>query len=187
MCFLICSITFVWNISHSEKNWARYEQKYILVFMYNTFYSCQILVKLEFSGRIFEKYLYQNSWKLIQWEPSCSMRTEGRTHGVRFWWNLNFLGRFSKNNRIKIHENWSSGSRVVPCGRKDGRTVSDFGETWIFWADFRKILISKFMKIGPVGAELFHADGRTDAWCQILVKLEYSGQIFEKYLYQNSW
>jgi len=39
----------------------------------------------------------------------------------RLWWNLNFLGKFSKN----IH-------------------------------------IPNFIKIRPVGAELFHADGRTD-------------------------
>jgi len=27
MCVLILSTTFVWNISHSKKNWARYDQK----------------------------------------------------------------------------------------------------------------------------------------------------------------
>ena len=33
MCILIFPTTFVWNISHSEKKWARYDQKCILVFM----------------------------------------------------------------------------------------------------------------------------------------------------------
>jgi hypothetical protein len=31
-----------------------------------------------------------------------------------------------------------------------------------FSTDFRKIQIRNFMKICPVGAELFHVDGRTD-------------------------
>ena len=39
-----------------------------------------------------------------------------------FKWNLNFLDRFfEKYSNIKLHENLSGGSRVVPCGRQDGR------------------------------------------------------------------
>jgi carbohydrate-binding DOMON domain-containing protein len=57
MCFVIFSTTFVWNISDSKKNWRRYDKKYVLVFMYSTRYSCPILMKLEFSQQIFEKYL----------------------------------------------------------------------------------------------------------------------------------
>jgi hypothetical protein len=44
-------------------------------------YCCQILMQLEFSGQILEKF-----------------------------------------SNIKFHENSSSGSRVVPCGRIDGQT-----------------------------------------------------------------
>ena len=42
----------------------------------------QILMKLEFSGQIFEKKKvpkHQIWWKSVQWTPSCSMRTDGRT------------------------------------------------------------------------------------------------------------
>ena len=40
--------------------------------------------------------------------------------------------------------------------------LSDFNENWIFAAQFRKNHhIANFMKIRPMGAQLFHADGRT--------------------------
>jgi len=36
---------------------------------------------------------------------------------------LNFLDRFSKNpQNIKFYDIMSTGNRVVPCGRTDGRT-----------------------------------------------------------------
>ena len=47
--------TFVWNISHSVENWARYVQKCILVFMQSTRFSCHVLTKIEFYGLAFEK------------------------------------------------------------------------------------------------------------------------------------
>ena len=46
MCVSILFRTFVCNISHSKKKWARYDKKSI--FMYSTSYSCQILMKLDF-------------------------------------------------------------------------------------------------------------------------------------------
>ena len=54
------SFDFLYNfsltISHSKKNWARYDQKRILVFTYSTHYSCQIVTELEFSRPIIQKY-----------------------------------------------------------------------------------------------------------------------------------
>jgi len=41
--------------------------------MYGTRYSCEILMKLEFSLQIFENTQNQISWKSVQWEPSCSL------------------------------------------------------------------------------------------------------------------
>jgi len=39
---------------------------------------------------------------------------------------------------------------------------SDLNESWIFWTDFWGKCGANFMKFRPVGAELFHADGRKD-------------------------
>jgi hypothetical protein len=57
MCVLIFSKTFVWNISHSKKNSARYYHKCTQVFMSSTRYSCQISVKRDFSRQTSEKCL----------------------------------------------------------------------------------------------------------------------------------
>jgi hypothetical protein len=80
----VCSdflCNFVWNIYYSKKKWARYYQKCISVFMSSTRYSCPILMKLEFSQNILEKY-----------------------------------------SNDKCHENPTSETRIIPCGKTDKRT-----------------------------------------------------------------
>jgi len=74
---LIFSTTVVWNISHSRKHSARYYHRRTHAFIQSTRYRFQILIKLEFTRQIFRKiFKYQISWKSIQWESSCSKRTE---------------------------------------------------------------------------------------------------------------
>jgi len=42
-----------------------------------------------------------------------------------------FLQNFEKYSDIKFHKNPSSGSRVVPCRRKDGwRDGRKYSQTW---------------------------------------------------------
>jgi len=43
---LIFSATQVWNIFHSKKNWARYDQKCTLVCLWSINCCCQILMEI---------------------------------------------------------------------------------------------------------------------------------------------
>ena len=74
---MIFSTPFVLNISHSKKNSAHCH-KFANVFMQSVRHSCQIEMKLYFLDRFSKKKIlkYQISWKSVQWEPSCSMRTD---------------------------------------------------------------------------------------------------------------
>jgi len=54
-CVLIFSTSFVSNISHYKKKWARY-QKWLVVFMWSTRYFCPVVMKLEFSQQFLEEY-----------------------------------------------------------------------------------------------------------------------------------
>jgi len=56
MCVLIFFTVYVENVSHSKKNFAKYDHKCIFVPIYNSCYSCPILKKNEFSQQIFDKY-----------------------------------------------------------------------------------------------------------------------------------
>jgi hypothetical protein len=75
-CLRLSSETF----SHSKKNWAEYDQNWILVFMQSARYSCQILVKRVFSTWILVKHsgikFYENS---SNGGPNCPMRTDRQT------------------------------------------------------------------------------------------------------------
>ena len=74
------STTSVRNISHCKKKWERYNKKCILVFTWSNFYSFPILMKLEFSRKMFRKIIkYQILWKSVRWELSCSVRRDGQT------------------------------------------------------------------------------------------------------------
>ena len=71
-CVLISCTTFVWDISRCKKNWARCDQKCILVFTSSTRYSCQEFNKTWIFYADFRKILeYQTLWKSVQWKPNC--------------------------------------------------------------------------------------------------------------------
>ena len=84
MCILIFSTTFIWNISHSEKNWARYDHKYTYLYFQSTRYTCQMLIRFLFSRQIFEEY---SNIKFSENRSGGSrvvacVQTDGQT-----WWN----------------------------------------------------------------------------------------------------
>ena len=76
-----------------------------------------------FSIRFFSKPFLILRWILRDFVTNVSTSScKVTVFLVGFQWNLNFLDRFSKNSSIKFYQNPSSGSRVVACGRTDGRT-----------------------------------------------------------------
>ena len=83
MCVFIFSTNFARNNTHSKRNSAIFDQKYALVCVGGTRYSCQILMEREFSGHTFEKYsyikFYENSSNGSGVVP-CG-RTDRRTGG----------------------------------------------------------------------------------------------------------
>jgi len=73
---LISSTTFVCNISHSNKNWVRYDQKCIVVFKYPLCLSDYNETWIILTR--FRKILkYQVLWRSVQWQPSYSMQRDG--------------------------------------------------------------------------------------------------------------
>jgi hypothetical protein len=80
MCVLIFCTTFVWNISHSKKNWVRYVQKTSigLHVKYRLFLS-DFNETWIFSADFSTIFKCQISWKSVEWETRYFMLTDGQT------------------------------------------------------------------------------------------------------------
>jgi hypothetical protein len=78
MWVLIASKQFVWNISHSNKNWLKYDKECVLVFMSNTRYSSPIWMKFYIPWQIFETYSNMNFIRIRQVVEEL-FRADGRT------------------------------------------------------------------------------------------------------------
>ena len=114
-CVLIFSATFVWNISHSKSNRARYNQKRISVFMqlllsnYNNIWILSTDLR-----KILRHHI---SWKFVLWEPNCSVRTDGRTEMTKLTVALSILQMllqrvlYMRKGRQETDCAWVSGTR----------------------------------------------------------------------------
>ena len=71
--FFIFTTTCVWKVARSKKNWVRYKVSVIK----------QILMELGLD--CFRRIIkHKTSWNTFQWEPSCSMRADGKTDMTKF-------------------------------------------------------------------------------------------------------
>ena len=65
---------FGWNISHSKKTWARYDEKRKFVFMESTRYSCRILMKI-----LFKSHENPPTWSRVVARGQTGARTDRQT------------------------------------------------------------------------------------------------------------
>jgi hypothetical protein len=108
MCVLITS-TFVWNISHSKNNWARYYHKRTHLFMQSTRYSCRTLMKVEFSVNFSKNSQISNFMKISPVGAEL-FHTDRRTNGRTGMWKLivalrNFTNAPKKNKDLRATNN----------------------------------------------------------------------------------
>ena len=117
MCVLVFSTTFVWNISHSEKKWARYDQK-IYIGLHVQY---RLLLSHCNGTGIFYTYFRKNhkhqiSWKSVRWKPSCFMRKDRHDEAdSRFSHSANASKKnWTNEYTIQGLENWATGPNQTP-------------------------------------------------------------------------
>jgi len=139
---LFFSTSFVWNISHSKKSTARYDQKSIPVFMQSTRYSCPKIVKIEFSWNIFEKYsnikFHENTSsgsRVVEcWQTDSNYEANSRfsqfcvrayklvyiwnhsIHKLTSIWNFSYQFTYFKSAQRLAHV-WPVGSLILERGK----------------------------------------------------------------------
>ena len=109
LCVSIFSTTFIWNISHSKKECARYDKKNVHRSLRKVaVYSCQILMKIEFSRQIFKKSsnleFHENpssGSRVVAWGRTDS-QTDMTKHIVAF---RNFSNPPKNHAQLWVHHN----------------------------------------------------------------------------------
>jgi len=93
-CVLTFSTIFVWNISHSKKNWTRCDHECTLVL---PLFLSDFNETLIFSTDFRKILKHQISCQFVQWEPSCSMRTDRQTVTINLIVAFNNFAKAPKN------------------------------------------------------------------------------------------
>ena len=103
ICVLSCSANLYMKFRILNNNSEKYCRKCTSVLMYSTCYFLQILINAEFSRHILATYLKKISWKLVQWQKRCFMRTykltDAQTDSNK---DANCLFRISVNAPVNI-------------------------------------------------------------------------------------
>ena len=115
MCVLIFSTTFVWSISHSNKKWAKHDKMYSGLHVKYPLFLSDFNDAWIFLTDFRKIPKYKISWKSVQWEPSCSMRTDMTKLTVTF---CNFANA-PKNVMSYNHQN-TSDKDVPPTTNNPG-------------------------------------------------------------------
>jgi hypothetical protein len=123
MYVLIFYKTFVWNVSHSNKNLARYDHIYIDLRVKFTLFLSNFNETWTFSTSFRKILKYQIPWKSAQWDPCCSMRTGGQTYMMKL---IMAFRNFSKVPK-KYHHCRLSGSLMNIW---EGPRLEDLNESY---------------------------------------------------------
>ena len=100
MCVTISSTTFFWNISHYKRKWERYDKKIYISLRVKCHLFLSDFNETWFFMTDFRKIpKYQISWKSVQWETSCSMRTDTTKLMVAF----RMFANAHKNEQSSVH------------------------------------------------------------------------------------
>jgi len=124
MCVSIFSTSFVRNISHSKKNWTRYDKKTYIGLHVSTGYCCQILIKYVFSGHFLKNSHVSNFMKIrAKITEFFSMQTDGQTDMTKLTVAVRNFANAPKNPRSDIlndDDTTSLHGRRVPLERNAG-------------------------------------------------------------------
>ena len=156
MCFDFLYKFLSEEISHSEKNWSKiWSKMYIGLHVNYRLYLSDFNETWNVSTLYRKIFKYQISWKTVQCEPSCSMRTDWRTDG-RTWPSLEslyaILRKDPKNESTITREKYFPSIKLIKCFEILKSAASDENDSYWspddrpfpLWQEYLQIKILSF-------------------------------------------